>query len=110
MQEISVISKEYARAPVGAPFNPTADVVKCAFVAVGATPGVSDWQTGIWETITPGGVIIMGTTLLTGQYFADCLVGPGGTIVLPAATWDMWVQISDSPEAIGKRAGQIRVY
>lgn len=72
-----------------------------AFVAHGATPGFSDWQSAVWKTDTTGNV---------PAYFACCLVGPGGTITLVAGTYDVWVKISDSPEIPAILSGQVQVF
>jgi hypothetical protein len=94
----SVLSTKYiditvtAAGPSG-PINPTADVVKMAFMAippggVSGNPGPSDWHTGSW--ITPS----------AGVYVAQCLVGPanGGVVLAGVGTYTIWIQIADSPE------------
>jgi broad specificity phosphatase PhoE len=91
----SALSREYVSAAVtakaaGTPVNPTSDTVEFAFTTVTAKPASGDWKTGSWDGTqpqTPG-----------NAYIAHCLVGPGGTVELPAGRYTMWVRITDSPE------------
>jgi hypothetical protein len=91
----SALSREYVSAAItanaaGTPVNPTNDVVEFAFTAVSTAPAPSDWKPGSWDGTqprTPG-----------GAYIAHCLVGPGGTIQLPAGRYTMWVRVTDNPE------------
>lgn len=111
MQEISSISPfEYARAPVNINFNPTADTLQVALVPVGAKPAVGDWKPAVWETISLlTNVSVFGVTTGPGDFYANCAVGSGGVITLGVGTYDMYVQITDSPETIVKRAGQVLI-
>lgn len=91
---LSSASLEYVRVPVsatvnGAKIDPTTDAVKFAFKSDGTTPVSGDFVTGSWETAVTGS---------TTTYLARCLVGPGGTTTLTAATYRVWVKITDSPE------------
>ncbi len=99
---IPAASLEYVRVPVQAVSNgvwldPTADTVKMAFLATFDEPAAGDWKTATWNTV--GG----------GLYQAQCLVGPTGTVTLTAGTWYLWVQITATPEAVVRQAGQLQV-
>lgn len=96
-------SLEYVRVPVtgtlnGAAINPTIDVVAMAFMAgtpaTAASPGVSDWKTGSWET---AGAV----------HYALCLVGPGGTTTLAVGEYQVWCKVTDSPEIPVRQVGTI---
>jgi hypothetical protein len=102
---VSASSLEYVRVPVaatvaGAPVNPTADVVKLAFITPGATPAAGDLKTASWDT---------DTTTTPTTYRAQCLVGPGGTITLTAGLYVVWVQVVDNPEIVLRPAGILEV-
>lgn len=100
---ISSQSLEYVRiGSVSAQFggiavNPTADVVKMAFMSSTAAPSVSDWKTASWNTVG------------AGQYQIQCLIGPGGVIQLTPGYWYVWVQITDNPETIVRSADILQV-
>lgn len=91
----SALSLEFVAAAVtatsaGVPVNPTGDTVAFAFTTPPARPVSGDWKTGAWDSTqprTPG-----------NAYIAHCLVGPGGTVTLPAGRYTMWVRITDNPE------------
>jgi hypothetical protein len=105
MVEISTASLEYVRVPVaakvdGAAHDPTEDTVTMAFLATTAAPASGDWKTASWETDTGPD---------PDTYYARCLVGTGGAVVLTAGVWHVWVKVADSPETPVKRAGLIRV-
>ena len=92
--EVSVGSTQYVRVPVaakiaGVAYNPTADTVKMAFVAAGVTPAGGDLKAAIWET---------DATTSPTTYSAMCLIGPAGTVALPVGLYQVWVQVTDSPE------------
>ncbi len=101
---ISALSLEYIRVPVmatvnGQAANPTTDVVKMAFLqGLSTQPSVGDWKTASWDTGNG-----------TGQYFAQCLVGPAGAVTLTAGTWYVWIQISDNPEIPVRQVGVLQV-
>lgn len=102
---ISAASLEYVRVPVaatsaGAAVNPTADVVKMAFIAPEATPAAGDLKAASWDT---------DPTTTPPTYRAQCLVGPGGTITLAAGLYVVWVQVTDSPEIPLRPAGTLEV-
>ncbi len=83
--------------------DPTADTVAMAFVDEGTASSdilSGDWNTASWET---------DNSLLTPIYYVRCLVGPSGTIDLAAQIWDVYVRITDNPEAVVLNAGQIRL-
>lgn len=98
-------SLEYVRVPMaaeksGAPYNPTGDTVAMAFIAGPAAPTSGDWKTASWDT---------DASTYPPTYYAQCLVGPGGTVTFAAGTWTVWVKVTDSPEVPVKRAGQMKV-
>jgi len=76
-------------------YDPTADEVQWAFVNGSAYP--STWYTGAW------------TTNLQGQYVAECLIGPGGTVQLQPAIYTCWIQITDDPEVPVRTAGSVTI-
>lgn len=83
----------------GKSYDPTADVVKLAFMAGWALPGSGDWHAGQWSTSAAAGI-----------YLAQCLVGPGtGGLNLAAGTYTVWVQITDNPEVPVINAGTLAV-
>jgi hypothetical protein len=103
--EISTASLEYVRVPVsatasGSAVNPTADTVVMAFIDGTDAPGASDWKTASWET---------DANTEPDTYYARCLVGTGGAVVLTAGTYSVWVKVTDSPETPVKRCGLLRV-
>lgn len=105
MLDISTASLAYVLVPVraraaGAAYDPTADTVAMAFTAAAATPVTGDWKTASWET---------DATTTPDTYYARCLVGTGGTVALTAATYTVWVKITDNPETPVLRAGLVRV-
>lgn len=99
--KISSLSREYVRCPIsateaGVTVNPSVDTVVMAFTLDGAEPAAADWKAATWETA--------GTT-----YYARCLVGPGGTVVLPDGVYTVWVKVTDNPEVPVLRAGRALV-
>lgn len=103
---INHLSTEYVLVPVtatksGAPFNPTSDTVKFAFMPTPTqVPQVSDWVSGSWDT---------NSTNVIYPYSTKCLVGPGGTITLGIGTYTIYIQITDNPEIPVLIAGQLQV-
>lgn len=74
----------------GVLYDPTGDKVEGAFKLVTLVePAPGDWVTVHWETDLSGS---------EPEYYAVCLVGPGGQFVLPAGTYQPFVRITDSPE------------
>lgn len=93
-QSQSQASKQYVRALVtaivaGAPYNPTADTVAFAFTEPGTSALGAQWSTGSWANTESSG---------SGGYIAQCLVGPGGAVQLAPGSYQVWVQVTDSPE------------
>ena len=91
----SALSREFVAVAItaktaGTSVNPTSDTVEFAFTTVTAQPATGDWKTGSWDGTQP--------RQPGGAYIAHCLVGPGGTVTLPAGTYTMWVRITDNPE------------
>ncbi|MCC6629955.1 MAG: hypothetical protein IT340_21470 [Chloroflexi bacterium] len=103
---ISALSLEYVRVKVaatedGAAVDLSASTVVMAFVAEGAAPVSGDWKSGSWET---------DPTTTPDTYYARCLVGPGGAVTLTAGVYDVWVEVTDSPETPVLRAGNVEVF
>ena len=102
---ISHLSTQYVIIPVnatvaGQTHSPLADVVQFAFLAnPSASPQVSDWVAGSWDTSN--------NSLF--PYLAQCLVGPLGTITLGQGTYIIWLKITDNPEVPVFQAGTLIV-
>jgi hypothetical protein len=77
--------------------NPTTSAVSMAFLASTANPGTSDWQVGSWYT-SPA-----------GAYYAQCLVGPTGTITLAPGRYYRWIKIVAAPQTIILPVGMLEV-
>jgi hypothetical protein len=84
----------------GVPQNPTGDVVQMAFMDGGAIPVSGDWQTASWETVGAG---------ISAVYYAECLVGPAGGVVLPPGVWTVYVRVTDNPEVPAEPAAQLTI-
>src|SRR5690348_16379692 len=98
----SAQSLEYVRVAVtvtdasGNPEDVTADPVGMAFVAPGAALDAdTTFYSSTWE-------------IVSGQQMVRCLVGPGG-VFEPSAqdVFDVWVSITDNPEAVKLHSGSI---
>jgi hypothetical protein len=85
----------------GAAIDPTADPVALAFVPTGlAIDNSTTFVSGTWEvnTADPSNRI----------YYARLLVGPAGDYVPTAGdVMNVWVSITDNPEAPKLRAGAV---
>lgn len=91
---ISAASLEFVRVKVaaresGVDVDPTLDTVSMAFISTGSAPGTADWKAASWET---------DASTDPDTYYARCLVGTGGSAVLAADTYAVWVKITDNPE------------
>lgn len=87
----SVLSKVMVQALIGIQSpdaeDPTGDVVQWAFPPdTYPQTQPSQWYTGSWVTF-PG-----------PAYWAQCLVGPGGTVTLPVGRYQSRIMIYDDPE------------
>lgn len=105
-RRISHLSTEFVQVEVrgeknGEEYDPTADPVWMAFVAPGTQPAAADWKGGQWETETAGPL---------ATYLASCLVGPSGIVMLPQATYAIFVKFTDNPEVPVIAAGVLEVY
>lgn len=105
MHTISTLSLEFVRVPVQATVNGelvniSGDFVQMAFPVAGVAPVAGDWKGAGWET---------DPTVTPNVYYARCLVGPSGSITLAAGMYDVWLKITDNPEAPVRKAGQLRV-
>jgi hypothetical protein len=102
---MSAASLEYVRVRIdvtgddGSAINPTTDPVAMAFT-LGADPVSGDWQDASWTTDSTG---------TRPVYRARCLVGPGGTVLLTAGLYTVWVRITDSPEVPVLSSGYLRI-
>lgn len=104
---ISQLSLQYVGVPVkavtlaGASYNPTADVVKMAFMPTATqVPGSSDWMAAIWSA-QPNSLLY--------PYAAFCLVGPGGTINPGIGTYVVYLKVTDNPEVPVLLVGYLEV-
>lgn len=103
MITISSASLEFVRyavkATVGgnASYNPTSDTLQFGFTS-SPSKQPTTWYPGSWE-VDAGSV-----------YVARCLIGPSGTVALPAATYNVWIKITDDPEIPVKQPGQLKIY
>lgn len=93
-ERISALALGYVRAEVivrdsGSVPNLSTDVVRMAFPAHDVAPVSGDWKTASWE---------VDATTTPSRYYARCLVGPSGTVVLVAGLYDKWVEVTHSPE------------
>ena len=100
-QQIPAVSTEYVRVEVaatanGAAVDPTADTVQFAFLSSYAEPASGDWKSGSWDSEN-------------GRYYAQCLVGPSGTVTLAKGPWFVWVKVTASPEAPVRQVGQLQI-
>lgn len=95
--QISVASTQYVRVPVSeaSGADPTGDTVSMAFPIPGVDPTV--FYTGSW-------------TVLSGIYYARCLIGPAGSAVLAIGYYDVYVKVSDSPETPVLFAGTLEIF
>ena len=105
-------SVEYVKVQVSAfvggvpTYDPTADVVKMAFVPINTDPVTGDFVAASWETQT-----VTTPNNVTYLYFARCLVGPSpGVKQLAAGVYQVFVKITDSPEVPIKYSGLIEVF
>lgn len=97
---ISSLDTEYLRVRVsaeeaGVAVNPTGDTVEMAFPATGIAPVSGDWKSASWETDG-------------AAHYARCLVGPTA-VVLAAGLYDVWVRVTDSPEIVVRKTGQLKI-
>jgi hypothetical protein len=110
---ISVLTTEYIRVPVGLldagePIDPSALPVQLAFPATDASPAT--WVTGSWEPDGPSSFAMTSAGVRIPLYSARTLVGPGpGGHPLPAGSYDVWVQITSSPEIPVRKVGVLEV-
>ena len=102
----SIESLEYIRVQVsatdenGAAIDPTSDPVALAFVPVG-TPidDSTSFTSGTWE--------VNDADPPNRLYYARLLVGPTGEFEPTSGVMNVWVSITDNPEAPKLRAGAV---
>lgn len=96
---LSTLSAEYVEVPIIArddASDPTADVVKMAFMVGVAKPAGGDWVTGSWRTG------------LSGTHYARAMVGPGFKVLGPGK-YIIWVTFVDNPEVPAREAGYLTI-
>lgn len=96
---LSALSTDYIHTKVsaqsqGEAVDPTGDEVFVAFMPQGEDPSDADWNDASWESVG-------------ANYWAKCLVGPAGGVVLEKGSYIMWVKVVDSPEVPVLPAGQL---
>lgn len=100
MKRQSQHSLEYIEVPILAAADPTASPVQMAFPLRGASPGT--FLTGSWR---PGGA------QPGGAYVSRCLIGPGGgEVTLTPEKYDVYVKITDAPEAPVLYGGVVEIF
>lgn len=98
---MSVLSTRNVRTQVSDELNgtvlvdPTGDDVSYAFMAPGVNPGLSDFVTASWQTISD-------------RFYAILAVGPAGH-TLAVGTYIIWMKVSDSPEIPVEIVGVLRI-
>lgn len=99
----SALDTEFIEYPVNATVNgvvrdPTSDPVSFAFTTAGS-PASGAWHNGSWSQP------------VAGEFFAQCLVGPGtGGVPLTAGDYLVWVRITDNPEVPVRPVGRLTIY
>lgn len=96
----STLTKEFVEVivtPRDSNADPTADVVKMAFMPGPAKPQVADWVTGSWRVGAD-----------SGKFYARGLIGPGAKVLTPG-TYQVWVTFTDNPEVPAKPTGSIKI-
>lgn len=88
-------SVEYLRTTVEASGDPTGTAPAFAFTVTADDPEAGDWHDGEW---------VGGTT-----YDARILVGPGTDVVLTEGRYLAWIKVTDNPEVIVMRCGEVTV-
>lgn len=91
---VSSKSFEYLQVPITSTVDPTADPVALSFPLPGAEPVT--FYTGSWTTIS-------------GIYYAQCLIGPSSSTVLPVGYYDVYVRIDATVEIPVLRSGLLEV-
>lgn len=103
---ISSLSTQYVIVPVrswaqGLPSNPTALTVQMAFISGWGKPVSANWNAASWVS----------TSAVNGYYEAQCLVGPGaGAVPLAVGTYNLWIQVTSSPEIPVSVPGTLTIY
>lgn len=103
---ISQLSTEFVQIPVGVTingslYNPTADTVQFAFLTnPSAVPTSSNWVAGSWSN----------NNNAVYPYLAQCLVGTAGTVSLTAASYTIWLRVTDSPEIPVHQVGTLTIF
>lgn len=83
MHTYSPLFTDTVRVAVTCPTNPTGTSVRFAFTNPLAQPVSGDWVAGTWEP----------TQLSTGEWVADCTIGPSGAKTLPVGEYTVWVAL-----------------
>lgn len=80
--------------------DPTGDEVEATFTAEGESLDDAVWVAGTWQT---------DSTTTPPTYWAQCLVGPGGTVELDSGLYTLHFRITDDPEVPVLTSGLVRV-
>ena len=86
--QVSSASLTYVTVPVAELLlagNPTSDTVQMAFPAPGSEP--TTFFNASWMTVN-------------GIYYAQCLIGPGGTHQLAVGYYATYVKVVDNPQIL----------
>lgn len=79
---------------LGAPYDPTSDVVEIALPIINADPTV--FKSATWQ-------------IVDDEKVAEILVGPGGDFDLDKGDYDIIIKITDNPEVPILRAGRLSI-
>lgn len=93
----AVASTEYLRVPITTSEDPTGLGVSIACPVAGVAPVSLDWIGAEWESGGP-------------PYICRILIGPDGDLTLDAGAYDVYVQITDSPELPAFIADRLEVF
>lgn len=110
MEDRPALSLEYVRVSAsaidedGAAVDPTVDSVALAFVTEGtAVTGSTTFISGTWETND--------ADVDNPIYYARVLVGPlpdGDYVPVAGTSIDVYIRVTDNPEAVVRHAGTMR--
>ena len=85
-------------APDGSQVDPTGGAVAFAILASGTRPtSGTTWLSGVWDVTGAG-------------FSASVLIGPAGSGALVVGEYDVFIQLTDSPELIELPCGSVTFY
>ena len=93
-ESLEYLPVKVASFKLGAPYNPTSDVVQIALPVINTAP--TTYKDATWQTVD-------------NEYIAEILVGPGGDFDLTVGDYDIIIKITDSPEVPVLRAGRLSI-